>query len=408
MKNHFLINLQIISLLFLLPHFSYELYAQITPLDGRGGGILSFTSDRDGNSEVYAMNADGSGQRNITNNPASDGFGVWSPDGMKVAFVSDRDSQFGIYVMNVTNILDGEFDLPIKIANKRPTSRVAWFPDGSKLIFDAWPDCDIYTVNSDGSNLTRLTNTPEWEFQPHISPDGLQIIYCLTQNNQQNIYLMGINGSNNHAITQDGVSYFPIWSPDGNRIAFNSTRPGRQDVDICLIDPDGTNRIWLTSYSGHDEFPTWSPDGDSIAYQSDRGVHKIFIMSSDGSNDNQVTNNTSYNNGEPIWRPSTNSTGLKNKNESLNSHPQKFHLNQNYPNPFNPVTIIKYQIPYLCFVTIKVYDVLGNEIITLINEEEPVGSYEVEFDGSGLTSGIYYYTVKAGYFSETKKMCLTK
>ncbi len=88
--------------------------------------------------------------------------------------------------------------------------------------------------------------------------------------------------------------------------------------------------------------------------------------------------------------------------------PTEFSLEQNYPNPFNPITKIKYQIPELSFVTIKVYDVLGSEVITLVNEEKPVGSYEVEFDGKDLTSGVYFYRLQAGSFIETKKMILIK
>jgi len=83
-------------------------------------------------------------------------------------------------------------------------------------------------------------------------------------------------------------------------------------------------------------------------------------------------------------------------------------LYQNYPNPFNPTTTIKYQIPELSNVTLKVYDVLGNEIITLANEEKPTGSYEVEFDGGELTSGIYFYRLQAGNFINTIKMVLMK
>ena len=96
--------------------------------------------------------------------------------------------------------------------------------------------------------------------------------------------------------------------------------------------------------------------------------------------------------------------------------PEKFILYQNYPNPFNPSTKIKFTIPDVIAsetkqsqqVTLKVYDVLGNEITTLVNEEKPAGEYEVEFDGKGLPSGIYFYTLRAGTFSETKKMILLK
>jgi hypothetical protein len=83
-------------------------------------------------------------------------------------------------------------------------------------------------------------------------------------------------------------------------------------------------------------------------------------------------------------------------------------LEQNYPNPFNPTTIINYQISELSFVTLKVYDVLGNEIATLVNEEKPIGSYEVKFDASSLPSGVYFYRLQAGSFVETKKMVLLR
>jgi len=88
--------------------------------------------------------------------------------------------------------------------------------------------------------------------------------------------------------------------------------------------------------------------------------------------------------------------------------PTEFSLDQNYPNPFNPSTTINYSISQLEFVTLKVYDVLGNEIATLVNEEKSIGSYEVEFDGSDLTSGIYFYALRSGNFNDTKKLVLLK
>ena len=93
--------------------------------------------------------------------------------------------------------------------------------------------------------------------------------------------------------------------------------------------------------------------------------------------------------------------------EELNN-PKEFYLTQNYPNPFNPTTIVQYAVSSRQFVTLKVYDVLGNELATLVNEEKPIGSYEVEFNATGLPSGIYFYRLKAGSFFETKKMVLMK
>lgn len=83
-------------------------------------------------------------------------------------------------------------------------------------------------------------------------------------------------------------------------------------------------------------------------------------------------------------------------------------LSQNYPNSFNSITKIKYSISKTSFVTLKVYDVLGREVATIVNEEKPAGDYNVEFDGSGLSSGIYFYKIQASDYSSVKKMILIK
>jgi len=88
--------------------------------------------------------------------------------------------------------------------------------------------------------------------------------------------------------------------------------------------------------------------------------------------------------------------------------PNKFELSQNYPNPFNPSTRIKYQVAINSQVSLKVFDVLGNEVATLVNEEKPAGNYEVEFNASQLSSGVYFYKLTAGSFTDTKKMILLR
>jgi hypothetical protein len=97
--------------------------------------------------------------------------------------------------------------------------------------------------------------------------------------------------------------------------------------------------------------------------------------------------------------------GIKSETSGI---PQSYELRQNYPNPFNPITTISYRIPELSFVTLKVYDVLGNEVATLVNEEKPVGSYELTWGSASLPSGIYFYQLRACNYSETKKMILLK
>ena len=95
-------------------------------------------------------------------------------------------------------------------------------------------------------------------------------------------------------------------------------------------------------------------------------------------------------------------------NEISNSAPNSFSLEQNYPNPFNPVTNLEFGISDLGIVTLKVYDILGKEVTTLVNEKLSAGKYKVEFDGSGLTSGVYFYRITAGEFTDVKRMMLVK
>ena len=90
------------------------------------------------------------------------------------------------------------------------------------------------------------------------------------------------------------------------------------------------------------------------------------------------------------------------------SFPSTFILYQNYPNPFNPVTKIKFQLPENTITKLTVYDVLGRRIIIIVNEEKPAGIYEVEFDGIAFPSGAYFYRLKAGNYSDTKKFILLK
>jgi hypothetical protein len=92
----------------------------------------------------------------------------------------------------------------------------------------------------------------------------------------------------------------------------------------------------------------------------------------------------------------------------LKTIPKEFSLFQNYPNPFNPQTTIKYSIPQKSVVTITVYDILGKEVSKLVNEEKLSGTYEVQFDGSKLSSGVYFYRLHAGSFLKTKKLVLLK
>ena len=100
----------------------------------------------------------------------------------------------------------------------------------------------------------------------------------------------------------------------------------------------------------------------------------------------------------------TSTTGISDKKIDI----KNYYLKQNYPNPFNPITIIKYSIPQTQKVTLKVYDILGNEIKTLVNETKEPGNYKVKLNGNNLSSGVYFYRIHAGDFVQTKKLVLLK
>jgi len=143
-----------------------------------------------------------------------------------------------------------------------------------------------------------------------------------------------------------------------------------------------------------------------------------FLMKKGTDNINSITELKNYAAQIQHWYDNDFVTDVK---ETIPTIPTEFSLSQNYPNPFNPVTTIKYTIPTppasspfrkgrneVAFVTLKVYDILGSEIATLVNQEQNAGSYEVDFNASHLASGIYFYRLQAGSFIGTKKMILLK
>ena len=128
---------------------------------------IAFTSERDGNIDIYVMNADGSEQKRLTNSPAQDANPSFSPDGNKIAFTSNRDGNVEIYVMNA----DGTEQK--KLTNNSVVDYTpSWSPDGNKIAFRRGMDenSDIYAMNSDGSEQIRLTNNPDYDGHPAWSP----------------------------------------------------------------------------------------------------------------------------------------------------------------------------------------------------------------------------------------------
>ena len=110
---------------------------------------------------------------------------------------------------------------------------------------------------------------------------------------------------------------------------------------------------------------------------------------------------------EGVWKRPL-SEMITDVNQKATNLPTNFSIEQNYPNPFNPTTTINYSLPKASLVTIKVYDILGREVATLVNVQKVTGNYEVQFNAAKLASGVYFYRMQAGDFVETKKLLLLK
>ena len=112
--------------------------------------------------------------------------------------------------------------------------------------------------------------------------------------------------------------------------------------------------------------------------------------------------------GGGVWRRPLSEMTTSVQQSSNRDVPKDFALEQNYPNPFNPSTRIKFQVPSSGFMSLRMYDVLGREVATLVNEELKAGSHEATFDATGLASGVYYYQLRAGEFTQTKRLLLLR
>ena len=237
------------------------------------------------------------------------------------------------------------------------------------------------------------------------------------------------NGGNNWFF-QDSISGYGYYK----RIKFLNDQTGWVAGNYVVKKTTNGGTTWIQqdtavlNYDWHDDISIVS---DKIAYTTGI-IGNLFQTTNGGINWNKTNLNTQYDltslyfiSGNTGWvvgqrglimKTSTGGVTFSNNNSKVVS-PEKYTLSQNYPNPFNPMTIVKYSIPSIFSpldkgglrgVTLKVYDILGREVITLVNEKQNPGTYEVKFDGSKLSSGIYFYTLTAGYFKETKKLVLLK
>jgi Tol biopolymer transport system component len=279
-------------------------------------GKIVFASNQDGTYQIYVMNADGTGQTNLTTDSAFEFSPAWSPDGSKIAFYSDQDGNTEIYAMNA----DGTGQTRLT-TNSVSDFEPAWSPDGTKIVFISDRDqpgdcnysgnCDIYVMNADGSGVTRLTNTSAFESSPAWSPDGTKIAFSRAPGppnpgGPHEIYVMNADGSGYAQLSpSDGLLVgSPDWSPDGTKIAYVGGFGYGATSDVYVINANGSGRTNLTPNTPGDEGqPAWSPDGAKIAFTSGRdGNAEIYVMNADGNGVTRLTNNPATDTG-PDWQP---------------------------------------------------------------------------------------------------------
>jgi Secretion system C-terminal sorting domain len=185
----------------------------------------------------------------------------------------------------------------------------------------------------------------------------------------------------------------------GNWTLVNSGLPNNQISALAIIGSnlfaamDSSSPFWGVYYSSNNG-TNWIPKNDGF---SQVPPTQSFLITS---------NYIFVGSGQQIWRRNISEfIGIKQISELV---PSKYSLSQNYPNPFNPTTVIRFQLSVVGLTTLKVYDIMGREVQTLVNERLQPGTYETKFDGSQLTSGVYFYKLTSGDYTETKKLTLIK
>jgi TolB protein len=224
------------------------------------GRQIVFYSERDGDAEIYVMNADGSDVRRMTDRPSDEGYPSWSPDGREIAFDSDRDGNFEIYVMR-----------------------------------------------ADGRDVRRLTNHAARDLSPSWSPDGSRLAFMTNRDGGFEVYVMELSKSLEarapreravQRLTTTGTSWFPVWSPDGSVLAFHVHR------DVHLMPAAGGELRRLTTDPANGMYPSWSPDGKRLAFMSWRnGRTEIFTMNADGGDQRVLVSMPEGDAIDPRWSP---------------------------------------------------------------------------------------------------------
>jgi dipeptidyl aminopeptidase/acylaminoacyl peptidase len=259
-------------------------------------GKIVFRANRDGNAEIYTMNADGTNRVDLTRNPAEDVDPRWSPDGTRIVFASNRSGNYEIYTMNADG--SGLTRLTYTSTDNR---RPAWTADGHILFHSGtFPNRAIYRINVDGSGLQQLTPASSDNAYPTASPRGDRIAFSSLRSGSQRLYTMNSSGGAVQLVTPapPGPETSDVeanWSPRGNDLVFVRF-DSSNGSDLYAVHTDGSDLRQLTNTPDRIEFePAWSPDGTKIVFHACSGLGTpeqhcaIYTMNSDGSGETEIS-----------------------------------------------------------------------------------------------------------------------
>ncbi len=271
-------------------------------------GEIVYQTDQDGNFELYSVDIRSGKSIRLTNNSSNDISPAFISITNQIGFVSDSKNGWNLYTIdrsgkNVTAITKNK-NIAVDFPN--------WSADGNFIAASLVEKCappatachyDIYTMNADGTQLKNLTDTPQSDWVPVWSPDGQKIAFFSDRDGDSEIYIMDKDGSNLVQLTDNtGYDGTPRWSPDGTKLAFDTDRDGG-DWDIYIMNPEGSDPSPVTNNTSSDFAASWSPDGSWLVYLSNAdGDNEIFIIDVNGQNQKKLTNNAA-NDIAPIWLP---------------------------------------------------------------------------------------------------------